>query len=197
MDKENKNIQAFIAGVNNRDRHRWKELYDRYYVALCSYVSRMLNDDSPDVEDLVQDVFMAIWKNRHEFRNLNELTNYLYRACYNNTLIYIRNNHIHQSILDTLQDEHPLDESDEAYSLAVQEELIRQLHVHIQKLPSEQRRIMVLRIKGYSWNEIAELMNLSINTVKTQKQRSYKFLREHLSDISWALVILGNPCHLF
>lgn len=84
-----------------------------------------------------------------------------------------------------------LEEADEIYALTVQEELIRQLHYYIAQLPEEQGKIIKLRIKGHSWGEIAEMMNISINTVKTQKSRSYKFLREHLSDLPLLALIYG------
>ena len=136
----------------------------------------------PDaVEDLVQEVFISVWEGKRTFSDIKELTNYLYRACYNNTLLYIRNNQIHDSILSSLAEECRQDE-DMIYALTVKEEIIRQLYFHIEELPPEQRRIILLRIEGYTWEEIAERLEISINTVKTQKSRSYKFLREKLGD---------------
>lgn len=79
------------------------------------------------------------------------------------------------------------DDSDELYALALQEELIRQLHFYVGQLPESQSRIIRLRLKGHTWNEIADIMHVSLNTVKTQKQRSYKFLSEHLSKISFVM----------
>ena len=117
-----------------------------------------------------------------------KLTNYLYRACYNNTLLYIRNNQIHDSILSSLAEECRQDE-DMIYALTVKEEIIRQLYFHIEELPPEQRRIILLRIEGYTWEEIAERLEISINTVKTQKSRSYKFLREKLGDSIHSIIL--------
>ena len=162
-------------------------MYRHYYAALCSYVSRMLDDMSDEVEDLVQDVFLAIWNSKRQFASQDELVNYLYRACYNNTLIYIRNNRIHHTILSNMEQPEAWDDSDELYALALQEELIRQLHFYVDQLPESQSRIIRLRLKGHTWNEIADIMHVSLNTVKTQKQRSYKFLSEHLSKISFVL----------
>ncbi len=106
------------------------------------------------------------------------LTNYLYRACYNNALLYIRNHQIHDSILNGLPQEEDFEDEEMLYALTVKEEAIRQLYFYIEELPAEQRRIILLRIEGHSWDEIASRLGVSINTVKTQKSRSYKFLRE-------------------
>lgn len=115
------------------------------------------------------------------FADEKELTNYLYRACYNNTLLYIRNHQIHDVALSKML-EAQKEEEDRIYALTVKEEIIRQLYQHINDLPPEQRRIILLRIEGFTWEEIAEQLKVSINTVKTQKTRSYRFLRERMGD---------------
>lgn len=177
----NNNIDIIVAGVNRKDEKTWGDFYDRFYAALCVYVAKML--PVPDaVEDLVQDVFISVWEGKRTFDDIKELTNYLYRACYNNTLLYIRNNQIHDTILSSLAKEDNSQDEDMIYALTVKEEIIRQLYFHIEELPAEQRRIILLRIEGHTWEEIAERLGVSINTVKTQKSRSYKFLREKLGD---------------
>lgn len=175
-----KHDSDIIAGVNRKDKGAWNDLYDMFYAALCAYVEKML--PMPDaVEDLVQDVFVAIWENSHTFQDIRELTNYLYRACYNNTLVYIRDNQIHDSILNNLGQTQTEEDEDTIYLLTVKEEVIRRLYVYIEELPTEQRRIILLRIEGNSWEEIASRLGVSLNTVKTQKTRVYKFLREKLN----------------
>lgn len=177
----NNNIDIIVAGVNRKDEKTWGDFYDRFYAALCVYVAKML--PVPDaVEDLVQDVFISVWEGKRTFDDIKELTNYLYRACYNNTLLYIRNNQIHDTILSSLAEEDNSQDEDMIYALTVKEEIIRQLYFHIEELPTEQRRIILLRIEGHTWEEIADRLGVSINTVKTQKSRSYKFLREKLGD---------------
>ena len=78
-------IDTIVAGVNRKDEKTWGDFYDRFYAALCVYVSKIL--PIPDaVEDLVQEVFISVWEGKRTFSDIKELTNYLYRACYNNTL---------------------------------------------------------------------------------------------------------------
>lgn len=184
----NNNIDIIVAGVNRKDEKTWGDFYDRFYAALCVYVAKML--PVPDaVEDLVQDVFISVWEGNRTFDDIKELTNYLYRACYNNTLLYIRNNQIHDTILSSLAEEDNSQDEDMIYALTVKEEIIRQLYFHIEELPAEQRRIILLRIEGHTWEEIADRLGVSINTVKTQKSRSYKFLREKLGDSVSSIIL--------
>ena len=181
-------IDTIVAGVNRKDEKTWGDFYDRFYAALCVYVSKIL--PVPDaVEDLVQEVFISVWEGKRTFSDIKELTNYLYRACYNNALLYIRNNQIHDTILSSLAEEESMVDEDTIYALTVKEEIIRQLYCYIEELPAEQRRIILLRIEGHSWDEIASRLGVSINTVKTQKSRSYKFLREKLANSSYSVLL--------
>lgn len=157
-----------VAGVNQKDKGIWRDFYNRYYAALCSYVEKILFLTDA-VEDLVQEVFISVWEGKRTFSDSRELTNYLYRACYNNALLYIRNHQIHDSILNGLPQEEDFEDEEMLYALTVKEEAIRQLYFYIEELPAEQRRIILLRIEGHSWDEIASRLGVSINTVKTQK----------------------------
>ena len=80
----NDKIDTIVAGVNRKDEKMWGDFYDRFYAALCVYVSKIL-PVADAVEDLVQDVFISVWEGKRTFSDSKELTNYLYRACYNNT----------------------------------------------------------------------------------------------------------------
>ena len=103
--------------------------------------------------------------------------------------MYIRNHQIHDSILNGLPQEEDFEDEEMLYALTVKEEAIRQLYFYIEELPAEQRRIILLRIEGHSWDEIASKLGVSINTVKTQKSRSYKFLREKLGNSTYSVLL--------
>lgn len=179
---------TIVIAVNRKDERVWGDFYDRFYAALCVYVAKML-PVADAVEDLVQEVFISVWESKRTFVDIKELTNYLYRACYNNTLLYIRNNQIHDTILNSLAEDEGSEDEEMVYALTVKEEIIRQLYFYIEELPTEQRRIILMRIEGHTWEEIAERLGVSINTVKTQKTRSYKFLREKLGDSVHSVIL--------
>lgn len=182
--------KQIITAVNQKNPEGWELFYEQYYTALCSFVSGILKQQE-DVEDLVQDIYIAIWEGDRVFTDIKELTNYLYRACYNNALLYLRNHQLHNNILEKLQ-QNSKEDDDEAeeryYALAIKEEVIRQLYNHIKELPAEQKRIILLRIEGYSWEEIASHLGVSINTIKTQRSRSFKFLRSKLNNVEYIIL---------
>jgi len=183
--------EQIIVAVNQKDPDGWKFFYDRYYASLCFFIASILKQQE-DVEDLVQDIYIAVWEGNRTFTDIKELTNYLYRACYNNALLYIRNHQLHDTILETIRQKSKEEDEEEEilYALAVKEETIRQLYTCIEELPSEQRRIILLRIEGCSWEEIATRLGVSINTIKTQRSRSFKFLRKRLGDTIYELLLL-------
>lgn len=72
----------------------------------------------------------------------------------------------------------------------MEEELIRKLHVMIDLLPEQRKAILLLSIDGLTIQEIADQLNISVNTVKTQKKRAYIFLKENLKQSLFLLFIL-------
>ena len=172
--------EQIVDCVNKKEHDGWRYFFDRYYAPLCTYVSRFLPDDDENVEDLVQDIFVPLWESKRAFSDIRELTNYMYRACYNNTLLYIRKNQIHSSILQSISAGEPIEDEEDLYMLTLKEETMRQLYHYISQLPVEQKRIITLRMEGHAWDEIAEMLGVSMNTIKTQRSRSFKFLRENI-----------------
>ncbi len=68
----NDKIDTIVAGVNRKDEKMWGDFYDRFYTALCVYVSKIL--PVPDaVEDLVQEVFISVWEGSVPFLILKNL----------------------------------------------------------------------------------------------------------------------------
>lgn len=169
-----------IEGINNKDINAWEELYSHYYSALCSYVNGIINN-SHAAEDIVQDVLIKIWKSDKKFDTAKDLTSYLYKAAYNNSLMHLRDNNIKSRILENVR--HESEEiSEDAFAMTVREEVVRQLYCHIDELPEERKKILKLTLKGLSGPQVAENLGVSLSTVKTQKYRAFKFLRTKLKD---------------
>lgn len=171
---------CLLKGVNSKNMHAWEELYSAYYAALCSYTNSIISDKDA-AEDIVQDILIAVWKSQRQFGDMRELTCYLYRACYNNALVLIRNNKIRRGIENRLELE-TCEDPEKMFAITVRDEIIRQLYEHIKELPASSREIMELSIMGFSGPMIADRLGITINTVKTQKNRGFKFLREKLKN---------------
>ena len=174
------NEQEILRGVNQKDLKAWETLYASYYAALCSYADGIVKV-SDTAQEIVQDTLIRIWNSDRTFPDIKELTWYLYRSTYNNALFHLRTQASRQNILRKMVAEE-VELPDEQFALTVREELIRQLYVYIEDLPEERKKILLMSIQGHSGNEFADLLGISINTVKTQKNRGFKYLREKLKD---------------
>lgn len=172
--------KQILLAANEKNVAAWKSIYTSYYATLCSYAYRLVKDKNLS-EDLVQDVLCNVWKSSRKFEDVNEFTYYLYRATYNQVLMHFRNNKYKEQYLHQVLQENE-EFPDEMFAETIQEELIRHLYHYINELPEERRKIILLSIKGYSGQEIADQLNISIHTVKTQKYRSFKYLKEKLQD---------------
>lgn len=83
--------------------------------------------------------------------------------------------------------------------LVIENELKAKILEEINKLSDVKRDIMLLRMKGCSYDEISEELSLSINTVKTHKKQAYKDLKVHLADykqclLMWLSLLITNFC---
>ena len=82
------------------------------------------------------------------------------------------------------------DEEDEDYRL-MREEMYRALHRAVDELPERCRQVFKLHLEGKKNEEIAQVLELSVETVKTQKKKAMYFLRERLGK-SYCLLIVLN-----
>ena len=179
--------------VNSKDEKTWKELFDSYYGALCNHCFRIVSEKMT-VEDIVQDVFVKLWESNVSFANEQALSAYLYKAVTNNALKYLRDMNAEQEKLREWQEtEQNMTEDD--FSSVVREEVLRKLRELIDLLPEDRRKIILMGMEGMKGEEIAEKLGISINTVKQQEYRAYKFIKERLGDC-WTVAAYFS-CNFF
>jgi len=166
-------MEEYITGINKREEKSWGNLFDFYYAPLCAYAEKFLR--SHDLaEDIVQETLIKIWTSSKLFDNKRHLTLYLYKAVYNNSICYLRSNRESTEITSSMES---LSETD--FAATVKEELFRRLYEEIQKLPEQRRKIILMSIDGKSGKEIAELLNISPNTVKVHKTKALGTLKRN------------------
>lgn len=176
-----------IAGINRKDKNAWEEMFNSYYTALCNHCDRIVNDEEA-VEDIVQEVFVKLWDGKAVFENEKALTVYLYKSTTNNALKYLRDRNAEEEKLK-LWMEVEEEMSEEDFSSVVREEVLRKLRELIEQLPAERKKIILMSMDGMSGEEIAARLGVTIHTVKQQKYRAYKFIKEQLGG-HWIVAML-------
>src|SRR5690606_17797220 len=130
-------------------------------------------------EDLVQDILLYVWENRARWHPPTTVHAYLYRAVRNRALNVLRDRKP-QAALDMA--ESVPDETEPGSDLQYRELLV-QYREAVQALPERRRQVFTLsRLYGLTYEEVAETLGISINTVRTQMTAALKHLRERLSD---------------
>jgi RNA polymerase sigma-19 factor, ECF subfamily len=121
-------------------------------------------------EELVEDVFVKLWANRHNITNIENLTVYLYIAVKNkalNKLSQKANELIAAPFdyLDTTIDKFAAD----PYDLMITAEMMARMYHVIEALPPRCKMIFkLIREDGLKYKEVAEILNISVNTIDAQ-----------------------------
>lgn len=190
MQKEDISIEK----LNKHENGAFHSLYKRYYKALVCYAMQWIGSQEP-AEDLVQDLFSTIWENQMTFLSLNSFHAYLYNSVKNASLNYLKHKNIEMFYAQQVKEDsvRPVPEEEEEEEDYFEEELYRQLFLLVDRLPTRCREVFTLYMKGKKNEEIAEALQISAETVKTQKKRAMQFLRKNMGIYSFLLLLTKLP----
>ena len=177
----------FIRQINEKQEKAFHELFLRFFNYLVVYAMRRVQ--RRDVaEDIVQEVFIAVWERDAQYPTYNAFRSFLYNSVKNAGLNHLKHKNVEEKYLASLNLE---DEGDDIDLKMMEEELYRLLFKTIDELPDKCRNIFLLHLEGKGNEEIALLLNLSILTVKTQKKRAMSYIRERLGRVYFVMMSLG------
>lgn len=189
----NKNAVIYLKTGNEKF---FRFIYETYYAGLCRLARGYLTDPYLS-ESIVEDVIYNLWINRENIEIKSSLKNYLFRSVSNRCINYLQLEFVkkeitysHQDIsilnnLWSIDDNNPLEE-------LLEDELTKKIYEAIDKLPPETKQAFCLsRFEGKKYEEIGEIMNLSVNTVKYHIKSAMSKLREYLGPyLSFVLSVI-------
>ena len=153
----------------------FKELVNSYSERLYWHVRRFLCSHE-DTDDLLQDIFVKIWSSLSTFRGESQLYTWLYRIATNESLNFLQK----QKIRAALQFESmssKIEERIDEDTLMDGDQLQRDLMKAIQRLPSKQRTVFIMRwFDNLSYEDISEILGTSVGALKA----SYHFASEKI-----------------
>ncbi len=174
-----------IAGLRAGDVRAYEAVFRGYHARLCAFAFGYLGRRE-DADELVQDLFLALWQKREQLVIRSSLRAYLFSAIRNRVLNRSARARLEQRWLQEAgsADPDPVDPAlpaDEALQAA---ELVTRVQVAIETLPSGCRRVLELRwLEQLSYAEIAEVLGISSKGVENQLARARKTLRTRLADL--------------
>ncbi|MBC5620082.1 sigma-70 family RNA polymerase sigma factor [Butyricimonas hominis] len=175
------------ASLYSRKTFKEKELFEEYFSLYLQFALKYIADE--DVcKDIVQEAFINYWKQENSFNDEVALKAYLYKSIHHGCLNQLRHKSIREKYFESL----PEDWESEDYFMenVLKEEVASIVLKEINNLSETSRDILLRSLEGYSNEEIANELSVSINTVKTHKARSYIILRRNLGHLRALLFFL-------
>ena len=181
MNDESQLIDAALQGETTA----FGELVRRYQDRLFSAVVHILGSRS-DAEDVVQDAFIQAYVKLDTFKQNSRFYTWLYRIAFNVSISRRRRRRVEVSVEEGREatGNEPVDLAASPTHHLEEEERREQLHAAMARLTHEHREIIVLRhMEDFSYEEIAEVLEISVGTVRSRLHRARASLLEHLREI--------------
>jgi len=178
---KNKLEEELIDGCLKNNRKSQKVLFEKYYAELFR-VSLRYSDNKENAEDNLQESFLKIFNNIHQYSGKGSLINWMKKIVVNEALMKFRKKEqiLFDERFDIDKAEYeniPVEEPNRQYSMEDVTNII-------QKMPGGYRIVLTLYVYDkYSHKEIAKMLNISENTSKSQLSRARAFLRKELSQL--------------
>jgi RNA polymerase sigma-70 factor (ECF subfamily) len=168
------NNTDIVTGIRNRDKHVFEIIFNQFSPSMFSIALRYLRDQE-EAQDIVQDVFLNLWKSAENLDERAPIQHYLARATVNTCLNRIKKTQRQQQYAkEQILTQEPTIE----HLLLEHKELEAQYLSILEKLPEQCRRVFEMsRFKGLSPAEISQQLNISINTVYTHLTTALKKIR--------------------
>lgn len=194
MAKDYKKIsdQLLLEECRENNTRAYDQLFERYFNVLYNFSVTYVKN-SAVAEELVMDLMFTIWQKRHELQIDGEVSNYLFRAMKNVLFNFIRRKQLQTTPIEQCP-EQQLGQNKSADDELQHKELEQVYQLKLKELSPQRRKIFKLsREEDMTYLQIAENMNLSVNTIKSQMLASLKYFRENLKehiDITMFLLLI-------
>ncbi|SFS64954.1 RNA polymerase sigma-70 factor, ECF subfamily [Zhouia amylolytica] len=155
----------------------YKEIFYSFYPRLLSFCEKYVKDTYA-AEEIVEECMLYLWERKSDMNKIDDLKSYLYTMVKHKSYAYLKQTQKVVS-LDAYKDD-ALSQED-AY--IIEEEVHAILISALEKLPERCRKVFELScLEGLKYKDIAEDMDISVNTVKSQRARAIELLKIQLKD---------------
>ncbi len=183
------------AGVRNGDLAAFEQLYKQYYT-FFRLVAFHITHNNDDAEEVVSEVFVKLWNQRNEIEIATSVKAYITRSVQNAAINFVKKQTAAKKVTNSIDEsDYCLLAWDSDYPLGqlYEKDVIEILKKNIRLLPEGCRKVYLMsRTREFTYNDIAEKLGISVNTVKMQMKIALSRLREALVDyISIFLIYIG------
>ena len=175
--------EALIAAALNGSAFAWEKLVKRYESKMYNYGLRLMGNRS-DAMDLLQEVFLGVYRNLHRFRGDAKFSTWIFRIAHNKAIDLNRRKRLLTGYPLAGEEEADLFEgipaelSEEPDVKLMQSQQNNRMIALLTQLPMEQKLIVELKIfQSMTFEEIADMQDISENTAKTRFYTALKKLK--------------------
>lgn len=177
MDNELTLLNSFRKG----DETAFTAVYDQFYFIIYQYAKRWVSDKQ-QAEDIASESFVKLWNRRDQMASMENIVAFLKVAARNACINSLKHEKIktdkHAELLQMLSSEH---EPDFAW-LEIKEEFLRLIYAEVENMPKKMREVFLLAFKdGLKVSEIAQQLDLNVQTVSNHKANAIKLLKAALA----------------
>ena len=155
--------------IANDDQAAFTQLYLHFGKKLIHFATTLVRSKEI-AEELVEDVFVKLWANRRHITKIENITVYIYIATKNKSL-----NSLSQKARELVMapfdflDSSVNDFAADPYELMITSEMMDRMHQAVDALPPRCKMIFkLIREDGLKYKEVAEILNISVNTIDVQ-----------------------------
>ncbi|MFP4521898.1 MAG: RNA polymerase sigma factor [Fibrobacterota bacterium] len=169
MDKARENENKLIAECLKGEETACRSLFTRYRPLVSGIAYRMSNSRE-DYKDLVQDIFIKIFRALKSFKGGARLSTWIYRVALNESYAYLKQNKTEKSRTVSLiyDPKDPVPDSAENAEEKRHKKRIREIEPFIERMGEKYSRIFNLLCMGLNQEEIAEVLEIPLGTVKSR-----------------------------
>jgi len=168
-----------IGGIRNGDIGQFESLFRSTYSSLVNYARSILKDHDT-AEEIVQDLFYVLWRDRKKIKIMTSINGYLFRAVYNKSMHYLEHEKVVKRYAGRAASGISIDTEDPIEVLKYKE-LHDKIARIIGNLPERCAKIFCMsRFEGLKYAEIADQLSISIKTVEANMGKALKELRNEL-----------------
>jgi RNA polymerase sigma-70 factor (family 1) len=188
-----RNAENAVIEKNKRLKQQpppeFEKIFHLFNAALCFFARKWVNDTAI-AQDIVTDVFVKLWEKKDQFKTLYNAKAFLFISTRNACI-----NHNNQAVYQARVRRNIRQQSDEVEYEGINEtihaEVLRTVYNMVNDLPTKCREVMLLSYSnGMDCHEIARKMQLSVHTVRNQKNRGVHLIKNRfrVADIEAAIL---------
>ena len=182
------NDEELMQEIKAGNMFAFDALYEKYCKRVYKFAYSILKSRE-EAENLMQDVFLNLWENRHKVEKDSSVKSYVFTITYHAAISVIRKKARESEFVEYLKSVQEINVEPVDVVLEYNE-LTNKLDEIINTLPKRQKEVYLLhKVEALKYNEIAERLHISVNTIENHMSRALRTIREKLGNYSLIAIL--------